>query len=155
MLAIKQIQRFTQERAKDLEAFLAQHQEAEVIPAEHYSIERDATHILSVGNKKIQAVLRPREKPYHVPVIYCIYDREGGVRKPENASVKIKTFTFHSKIDEINAFLSSNYTVRILILPSTGLTPPLDNYYPGEYGPVPDRQPMHVKTHQILVVYKE
>ncbi|MDI6720819.1 MAG: hypothetical protein QMD85_00410 [Candidatus Aenigmarchaeota archaeon] len=153
MLAIKQMQRFT--HIKELEAFLEQHPNAEIISTEHYSVHRDTTYILSVGNKKIQAVPRPRERLYQVPVIYCVYEKEGGIRKPENAAARIKTFGFQSKMDEINTFLSSHYVIRIAILPFLELTGHMDNYLPGEYGPVPDRQRMYAKTHQILVIYKK
>ncbi len=150
----KHIQRFTQERIKDLEAFLNEHPDSEILAGEHYSIQRDTTYIPIIGNKKIQSVPRPRERPYQIPVIYCVHENAADSREPIGPP-RIKIFAFSSKIDEINSFLSQHYTIRILIIPTAELTCPLDNYYCGDYGPVPDRQPMYAKTHQIIVVYKD
>lgn len=151
---IKQIRIFRHETIKDIEPFLTEHTDAQLLFAEHFSLERKDVYILSIGDKKdLCAVTRPNETPYQIPVIYAIYEADGN--PPEGAAIKTKTFSITDSVDAINKFLSSCNVLNILVVPTAELTGPLDNYVAGEYGPVPKREPARVRSHKLIVVYKE
>lgn len=151
---IKQIRIFRPEAIKDLEPFLAEHADARLLFAEHFAVERKEVYILSVGDKKdLRAVARPSEAPYQIPVIYAIYEADGN--PPAGAVIKTKTFSVADSVDAINKFLAGYNVLNILVVPTAELTGPLDNYVPGEYGPVPRREPARVRSHKLIVVYKE
>jgi len=149
----KKIQRFL--NGKGLEEFLSKHPDSEIISGEHYGIRRDIVYILSIGNGTVKPVPRPMESPYRVPVVYCVYSDETIEKKYSASPVKTKFFGYDDKMEEINSFLCGKAVEKILIIPAVKLTEPLDNYYCGEFGPVPDRRPVYVTTHQIIIVYKE
>jgi len=151
---IKQIKAFRPENIKDLDAFLAQHPDAQLLAAEHFATEKRADYILSIGDRKnLQSVQRPAEKPYQIPIVYVVYDAEGSA--PAGATAKTQSFSIADNIADINKFLASHDIHRIFVVPVLEATPPLDNYAAGEYGPVPDRRPASMKSHKLVVVYKE
>ena len=151
---IKQVKIFRQETLKEIEPFLAQHPGAQLLSAEHFVIERKEVYILSIGDKKnLRAVPRSSEMPYQTPVVYAIYEIEGDI--PEGATIKTKPFSMMDGADAINKFLSSHYVQNITVIPTSEMTGPLDNYAAGEFGPVPDRSPVRVRSHKLIVVYKE
>lgn len=149
----KQIRIFKCENIKELEDFLVIHADANILTADTYAIKRDKCFILSTCDKnKLKYVQRPKEKPYQTSIIYAIYDIIGEAR--EGQEVKTKVFS-STNIEDINNFLIGKDVKNIKLLPSVEKTGPLDNYVPGEYGPVPDRSPMLVKSHKLLIVFKE
>lgn len=108
---------------------------------------------MSTGDKKnLQCVPRPAEKPYQIPVVYAVYEIDG---ERSGATVKTRSFPATDNIEEINKFLAGHFVQKILLVPVLEKTGPLDNYYAGEYGPVPDRSPATVISHRLIVVYKE
>lgn len=153
-MMIRQIKIFRPENIKDLEPFLAQYTTAELLTAEHFAVEKRADNILSIGDKKtLKAVARPGERPYQIPIIYAVYETEGNA--PSGETAKTKSFSITDSIVEINKFLATHAVEKIFILPMLETSGPLDNYYAGEYGPVPDRRPANVISHRLVVVYKE
>mgnify|MGYP001609682352 CR=1 FL=1 len=156
MWLIKQIKIFRPEAIQELEPFLVQYTDAELIVGEHFAIERRTENILSIGEKKnLQAVQRPGERPYQIPIIYAIYEVDGSVNPAENAANKVKIFSITDSVIDINKFLACHAVQKIFVLPIVTTTGPLDNYYAGQYGPVPDRRPENVKSHKLAIIYKE
>lgn len=153
---IKQIKIFRPDSIQELEPFLVQYPDAELVIGGHFAIERRTENILSIGDKKnLQAVQRPGERPYQIPIIYAIYEIDGPVNLAENAAAKVKIFSITDSAVDINKFLASRAVQKIFVLPITTTTGPLDNYYAGQHGPVPDRRPENVKSHKLVIVYKE
>ena len=151
---IKQIKIFRPETLKDVEPFLAQYPNAQLISAEHFAVDRQTKYILSIGDKKnLQHVPRPSEMPYQIPIIYAVYEIEGDA--PEGSATKIRYFSIDDSASDINKFLSAHDVQNIFIMPTAGVTGPLDNYVAGEFCPVPDRSAARVMSHRLVVVYKE
>lgn len=151
---IKQMKFFRHDNMKELESFLIQHPGAELLAGEHFLVDRQTRYIMSAGDKKnLQCVPRPAEKPYQIPAVYAVYEIDGNVT--EGTTVKTRSFSATDNIEEINKFLAGHFVQKIFLVPVLEKTGPLDNYYAGEYGPVPDRSPATVISHRLIVIYKE
>ena len=151
---IKQIRIFKSENLADLEVFLIEHPDAKIISGDSFLIKKDTVKILSVGDKKnLKCIDRPSENAYQTSAIYAIFNAEGSINKGEK--LKIKTVMPHERQEEINKFLATNDVEQIIVVPTLEKTPPLDNYFPGECGPIPDRREQIVKSHKLLIVFRE
>lgn len=151
---IKQIRIFKSENLGDLELFLIEHPDAKIISGDSFLIKRNIVKILSIEDKKnLKCADRPSENAYQTPVIYAIFNAEGSINKGEK--LKIKTVMPHERQEEINKFLATHDVEQIIVVPTLEKTPPLDNYFPGEYGPIPDRREQIVKSHKLLIVFRE
>ena len=138
-----------------MELFLIEHPNSKVITGDSFLIKKDAVKILSMGNKEnLKCVDRPSENAYQTSISYVIFDNgEESVKKGDE--LKIKKFMPSESEEEINAFLAANEIEKITTIPTLEKTPPLDNYLPGEYGPIPDRREQIVKSHKLLVIFRE
>lgn len=151
---IKQIRIFRSENLGDLEPFLIEHPNAEIISGDSFLIKKDVVKILSIKDKKnLKCADRPSENACQTSVIYAIFNAEGSSKKGEE--LKIKTFMPHERQEEINMFLATHDVEQIIVVPTLEKTPPLDNYFHGEYGPIPDRREQTVKSHKLLIVFRE
>lgn len=149
---VKQIKVF--HSMEELEQFLPEHPDAQILKAPYFAINRQIKNIISFNDKKnITIVPRPSEKPYKIMVIYVVYESDGFVQK--GVSTKAKTFSASEDIGVINEFLASHHVEKIEVIPVTEKTGPLDSYCIGEYGPVPDRTPAYADSHKLLVIYSE
>ena len=151
---IKQIRIFKSENLDGLEFFLIEHPDAKIVSGDSFLIKKDTVKILTIGDKKkLKCVDRPSENAYQTLVIYAIFNAEGSIEKGKE--LKIKTIMPHERQEEINMFLATHDVEQIIVVPTLEKTPPLDNYFPGEYGPIPDRREQLVKSHKLLIVFRE
>lgn len=150
----KQIRLFKSENLDDLESFLIEHPGAKIISGDSFLIKKDTVKILSMRDEKnLKCVDRPSENACQTSVIYAIFNAEGSIKKGEE--LKTKTFMPYESEEEINMFLATHDVEQIIVVPTLEKTPPLDNYFPGEYGPIPDRKEQTVKSHKLLIVFRE